>query len=100
MNHLNTAWRKTASTIYQKPNDSKIFGSVEVDITDLEKYIQQRRKAGVKITLTHFFLLATARALRDEVPEFNTYVKRGTIVPFPSIDATVRCKVSVGMPCA
>ena len=95
-NDFNTAWRKTASTIYQKPNDSKIFGSVEVDITELETYIQQQRKAGVKITLTHFFLLATARALRDEVPEFNTYVKRGTIVPFPSIDATVSVLMANG----
>ena len=67
-----------------------------MDITDLEKYIQQRRKAGVKITLTHFFLLATARALRDEVPEFNTYVKRGTILPFPSIDATVSVLMANG----
>lgn len=86
---LNTTWRKTASTIYKKPIDSKIFGSVEIDITDLEVYIQAKRKAGVKITLTHFFLLATARAIREEVPEFNTYVKRGNIYSYPQIDATV-----------
>ena len=73
---LNTTWRKIASTIYKKPVDSKIFGSVEIDITDLEIYIQAKRKAGVKITLTHFFLLATARAIKEEIPEFNTYVKR------------------------
>jgi pyruvate/2-oxoglutarate dehydrogenase complex dihydrolipoamide acyltransferase (E2) component len=88
-NPLNTSWRKTASTIYKKPVDSKIFGSVEIDITDLEKYISQQRKIGVKITLTHFFLLATARAIKEQVPELNTYVKRGNIYSYEQIDATV-----------
>lgn len=89
INPLNTSWRKTASTIYKKPVDSKIFGSVEIDITDLEKYINEKRKAGVKITLTHFFLLATARAIKEQVPELNTYVKRGNIYSYEQIDATV-----------
>ena len=86
---FNTAWRKTASTIYKKPIDSKIFGSVEIDITELERYIQAERKAGVKVTLTHFFLLATARAIKEEVPELNTYLKRGNIYSHPHISATV-----------
>jgi pyruvate/2-oxoglutarate dehydrogenase complex dihydrolipoamide acyltransferase (E2) component len=86
---LNTSWRKTASTIYKKPVDSKIFGSVEIDITDLEKYIADQRKSGTKITLTHFFLVATARAIKEYVPELNTYVKRGNIYSNNQVDATV-----------
>lgn len=89
MTSLNTTWRKIASTIYQKPTDSKIFGSVEIDITDLEQYIQTQRKNGLKITLTHFFLLATARAIHHEVPELNSYIKRGDVYPYSQIDATV-----------
>jgi len=88
-NPLNTSWRKTALTIYKKPVDSKIFGSVEIDITDLEKYIAKKRKSGIKITLTHFFLVATARAIKEQVPELNTYVKRGNIYSHEQIDATV-----------
>lgn len=95
-NPLNTAWRKTASTIYKKPIDSKIFGSVEIDITDLEQYINQKRKEGVKITLTHFFLLATARAIKEQIPELNTYVKRGNIYSFEQIDATVSVLLANG----
>ncbi|MBK6976887.1 MAG: 2-oxo acid dehydrogenase subunit E2 [Cytophagaceae bacterium] len=87
--NLNNPWRKTASTIYKKPVDSKILGSVEIDVTDVEAYISQKRKEGLKITLTHFFLLATARAVKTEVPELNTYVKRGNIYSYPSLDATV-----------
>ena len=86
---LNSPWRKTASTIYKKPTDSKIFGSVDIDITDLEKYITEKRKTGLKLTLTHFFTLVVARAVKREVPQLNTFVKRGSIVAHPTVDVSV-----------
>lgn len=86
---MDTTWRRVAAVLYKKPTDSKIFGSVELDVTDLEKYISQKRSEGLKITYTHVFLLAVARAIRDEVPEFNTYIKRGNVVVRPSIDASL-----------
>jgi len=86
---LNSGWRKVASSIYRRPTDSKIFGSVELDITDLEAYIAEKRKTGIKATLTHIFILAAARALKEEVPELNTYIKRGNVILRGHIDATV-----------
>lgn len=86
---LNSGWRKVASSIYLRPTDSKIFGSVEIDITDLEEYIAQKRKNGVKATLTHVFILAAARALKEEVPELNTYIKRGNVILRDHIDVMV-----------
>ena len=86
---LNTSWRKVASSIYRRPTDSKIFGSVEMDITDLEAWIAEKRKNGIKATLTHVFVLAASRALRDEVPELNTYIKRGNVILRKNIDVMV-----------
>ncbi|NQU85286.1 MAG: 2-oxo acid dehydrogenase subunit E2 [Mariniphaga sp.] len=86
---FNNNWRKVAATIYKKPSDSKIFGTVEIDVTELEKYISDKRKEGLKITLTHVIVLIVARALKQEVPELNTYVKRGNIVHRNYVDATV-----------
>lgn len=86
---VNTSWRKVAASIYKKPTDSKIFGSVELDVTDLEHYIYQKRKEGLKITLTHIFTLAVARALKGDVHELNAYVRRGNVVKRNSIDAMV-----------
>lgn len=85
----NTPWRKTAATIYRKPTDSKILGSVEFDVTELNAYIQRKRQEGLKVTPTHIFTLATARAIAQRVPAMNTYVRRGSICAHPSIDATV-----------
>lgn len=86
---FNSTWRKVASSIYRKPVDSKILGFVELDITDLEEYIKRKRVEGLKITATHIFTLGVARALATEVPELNTYVRRGNIIKREHIDAMV-----------
>lgn len=93
---LNTSWRLTASTIYRKPVDSKILGSVELDVTDLEVYISELRKKGTKVTLTHFFTLATGRAIAEQIPEFNTYLKRGKIHAFRQLTASVSLRMPSG----
>jgi len=85
----NNNWRKVASTIYKKPIDSKIYGMVELDVTELEHYISQKRKEGIKTTLTYLLTLIIGRAIRQEVPELNTYVKRGKIVQRDKVNATV-----------
>lgn len=85
----NSNWRKVASTIYKKPSDSKIYGTVELDVTDIEKFIAQKRKEGLKTTLTYIMSLIVGRAVRNEVPELNTFVKRGKIAQRDNIDAMV-----------
>ena len=86
---INNDWRKVAASIYKKPTDSKIFGQVELDVTELEEFVAEKRKKGIKVTLTHFFTMAAARALRYEVPELNAYVRRGSIISRERVDAMV-----------
>lgn len=85
----NSDWRKVASTIYQKPVDSKIYGIVELDVTDLEKYVAKKRKEGTKTTITYLIALIIGRAMRQDVPQLNTYVKRGKIVQRDKVIGTV-----------
>ena len=87
--NYNTNWRKVASTIYKKPTDSKIYGIVELDVTELEKYVAQKRKEGIKTTLTYLITIIIGRGIRQEVPALNTYVKRGKILQRKQVDATV-----------
>jgi pyruvate/2-oxoglutarate dehydrogenase complex dihydrolipoamide acyltransferase (E2) component len=86
---LNTNWRKVSAAIYKKPVDSKIFGSVEVDVTDLEIYVAKMRKQGIKLTLTHVFTSIIANALKSDVPELNCFVRRGNIIQREQVDAMV-----------
>lgn len=93
---LNNNWRKVASTIYRKPLDSKIYGTVEVDVTELEAYIRSKRNEGLKITMTHIFTLILGRAFRTETPEMNAFVRRGQIVPHKNISALISVLQSNG----
>jgi hypothetical protein len=43
--NFNTDWRITAAAIYRKPNDSKVFGTVELDVTELEQFIADKTPA-------------------------------------------------------
>lgn len=93
---LNTDWRKTAAAIYNKPNDSKILGSVEVDITELEAFVSEQRTIGLKITLTHVFMLAAARAIKYDVPQLNTYIVRGNVKGNKSVNVSLSILQSDG----
>jgi pyruvate dehydrogenase E2 component (dihydrolipoamide acetyltransferase) len=86
---LNNDWRKVAAAIYRKPSDGKIFGSAELDVTDLEKFISKKRKEGLKITLTHIFTLIISRGIKNEIPELNCFVRRGNIIEREQVDAMV-----------
>ena len=92
----NNDWRVLTSVIYRKPRDSKIFGSVEFDVTEVEAFINARRQAGLKITLTHIFMLALARGLREEAPEINSYVRRGRIIQRDSVDISLTVLLGSG----
>lgn len=85
----NTPWRRISTAIYSKPLDGRIFGTAELDVTELEAWVTQQRKDGLKITLMYPLLLLAARALRHDVPELNCYVSRGQIIHRSSVDIIV-----------
>ncbi len=89
-------WRKLTAVVYRKPRDSKIFGSVEFDVTDVEAFVTEQRKNGLKITLTHIFLLAFARGLKEEAPEINCYVRRGQVIQRKSVDVSLTVLIKGG----
>lgn len=85
----NNDWRKLTAVLYEKPRDSKIFGSAEFDVTDVEAFIASKRKDNLKITLTHVFLLALSRGVKEAAPEINSYVRRGRIIQRESVDVSL-----------
>ncbi len=93
---LNNPWRVAAASIYEKPNDSRILGTVELDVTELEAFVLRKRREGLRITVMHPILLLLAQGIRDEVPEMNCYVCRGRIVHRDGIHATVSVLVEGG----
>ena len=88
-----TSWREVAIATYKAPSDSRIYGSFDIDITKVVKYIEKQKKKGKRLTITHFTTAALARSLYEDIPDINGYVRRGKIVMRK--DANVFVAVSI-----
>jgi len=86
-------WRDFAIAAYKAPADSKIYGTFEIDITETMRYIQKRKAEGKRLTVTNFVAAALSRALYEDIPDINCFVRRGKVVYRQ--DANVCISVSV-----
>jgi pyruvate/2-oxoglutarate dehydrogenase complex dihydrolipoamide acyltransferase (E2) component len=94
MDQFNTPWRVTAAAIYTTPTDSRVYGTLDIDVTDAKRFLDEKRGNGVKITMTHLATAVLARAIAFDVPEMNCFIRRGRIVGRGRLDVMV--PVSLG----
>lgn len=90
----NTSWRRLAIATYTAPKDSRIYGTFEVDVTPVMEFIAARRQEGIKLSITHFVCAAVARALYEDIPEINCFVRRGKVIPRKDADVFVSINVA------
>ncbi len=90
----NTAWRKMATVIYDRPTDARVLGSLEIEAEACVDFIAKRREEGVKITITHIFTAALARTIAEDASILNCFVRRGRI--YPRKDVSIFLAVDVG----
>ena len=91
-----TPWRKVATAVYTAPSDARIYGAIDIDVTDTMEYIFAQRKEGNRLTLTHFVTAAIARTLFEDVPDINCFVRRGKVVMRQDADVFVSVALERG----
>ena len=96
MDRFNTPWRVTAAAIYTTPTDSRVYGTLDIDVTDAKRFLDKKRNEGVKITMTHLATAVLARAVAFDVPEINCFIRRGAIVGRERIDVMVPVAIGGG----
>jgi pyruvate dehydrogenase E2 component (dihydrolipoamide acetyltransferase) len=94
MDRFNTPWRVTSAAIYTTPTDSRVYGTLDIDVTKAKRFLDEKRAAGVKLTMTHLATAVLARAVAFDVPEMNCFIRRGAVVGRERLDVMV--PVSVG----
>ena len=94
MDRFNTPWRVTSAAIYTTPTDSRVYGTLDIDVTDARRFLDAKREAGEKITMVHLATAVLARAVAFDVPEMNCFIRRGAVVGRERLDVMV--PVSVG----
>ncbi|MDH3304699.1 MAG: 2-oxo acid dehydrogenase subunit E2 [Gammaproteobacteria bacterium] len=94
MDQFNTPWRVTSAAIYTTPTDSRVYGTLDIDVTRAKRFLDKKRAAGMKITMTHLATAVLARAVAFDVPEMNCFIRRGAVVGRERLDVMV--PISVG----
>ena len=93
MDRFNTPWRVTSAAIYTTPTDSRVYGTLDIDVTETKKFIDRKRAEGVKITMVHMATAVLARAMAFDAPEMNCFIRRGAVVGRKHIDVMVPVQV-------
>jgi len=93
MDRFNTPWRVTAAAIYTTPTDSRVYGTLDIDVTEAKKYLVRKREEGIKITMVHLATAVLARAIAFDVPEMNCFIRRGAVVGREHMDVMVPVQV-------
>jgi pyruvate dehydrogenase E2 component (dihydrolipoamide acetyltransferase) len=93
VDRFNTPWRVTSAAIYTTPTDSRVYGTLDIDVTEAKKFIDRKRAEGVKITMVHMATAVLARAMAFDAPEMNCFIRRGAVVGRKHIDVMVPVQV-------
>ena len=93
MDRFNTPWRVTAAAIYTTPTDSRVYGTLDIDVTEAKKFLVGKREQGVKITMVHLATAVLARAIAFDAPEMNCFIRRGAVVGRKHMDVMVPIQV-------
>jgi len=93
MDRFNTPWRVTAATIYTTPTDSRVYGTLDIDVTDAKKFLDRKREEGVKLTMVSLTTAVLSRAIAFDVPEMNCFIRRGAVVGREHLDVMVPIQV-------
>ena len=80
-----TPWRKIAIGTWRSCGDPSIYGSLEVDATNLLNYIGKEKEKGIRLTPTVVIAKAVALSL-NEFPMLNSVLRFGKLYQRKSVD--------------
>ncbi len=84
-----SSWRSLAPIVWGRPNDSTIYGILDVDVSRALPYLERRlTESGSKVTLTHLVTRALALTFKRH-PDCNAYVRWGRIYRRRDVDLFV-----------
>jgi len=90
---FNTPWRVTSAAIYTTPTDSRVYGTLDIDVTEAKRFIDRKREEGIKLTMVHVATAVLARAMAFDAPEMNCFIRRGAVVGREYLDVMVPVQV-------
>ncbi|MBM66188.1 MAG: 2-oxo acid dehydrogenase [Myxococcales bacterium] len=83
--HTNSTRRKLAIATWAAPREGLIYGSLSIDTTEAQRYIDYLRdESGLRVSITHLVGKALALGLKAS-PGLNGRIHRGRFIPFEEV---------------
>lgn len=86
---FDSPWRRMAAAMYRTPVDGRVYGMLDLDVTDVLEYVRHRKGAGAHITVTGILTAGLGRILAFDAPELNCFVHRGRVIPRTEVSVMV-----------
>ena len=83
------------STWEEPGRSGEIYAEMMLDMTEALKFIEENKKLGKRVTITHMVLKAIGNALRA-VPSVNGRVVFGRFIPFDKVDVSCLVRLEDG----
>jgi pyruvate/2-oxoglutarate dehydrogenase complex dihydrolipoamide acyltransferase (E2) component len=93
--HMNTRRKVMISTWEEPGRSGEIYTELMFDMTEALKYIEEKKVAGKRVTITHIVLKAVGNALRA-VPSVNGRIIFGRFIPFDKVDVSCLVRLEEG----
>ena len=78
---FDTPWRRMAAAIFERPRDGRVFGMMDIDVTDAMAWMRERNAAGARLTPTHLVTTAFAHSIAFDCPQLNCVIRFGRVYP-------------------
>lgn len=89
-----SSWRRMAAVAWSPPDDPTIYGTIDLDMTNAQKFLKKESKrTGEHLTITHLVTKAMADTLAAH-PECNCIIRRGRVFERDNIDVSVLVAVA------
>lgn len=88
---FDTPWRRMTAAIFDRPRDGKVFGMMDIDVTDAMVWLRQKNAEGHRVTLTHLVTTAVAHTLAEDCPQLNCRIRLGRV----SARDDVACRLAI-----
>ncbi|MCA1840437.1 MAG: 2-oxo acid dehydrogenase subunit E2 [Actinobacteria bacterium] len=88
-------WRRIAVNAWAPPQEATIHGSLEIDATEMLRYIDLARAQGHRVTVTHLVAKALALAIA-KMPQVNAIVAKGSLWLRDSVDVFLQVALDEG----
>ena len=69
MDQFNTPWRVTAAAIYTTPTDSRVYGTLDIDVTDAKRFLDKKRNIRLYAAGGPLMVYADYSSDREETPD-------------------------------